>query len=162
MEGLTYTVLLVGQEGSGRTAFVQRHLTGDFYPSKRELNWPVTLRFHTDHGYICFRMIRTPTSGYNGHFDAVFFFHTPGEAVPLVGANLTDHCTNRHTKLRVDLWSRCDLTTDAQKKQLCNLAYSVSQTVNTICWEISSRSNYNFEKPFLHLAKKLANASMVV
>eukprot|EP00331_Platyophrya_macrostoma_P012520 CAMPEP_0176431254 /NCGR_PEP_ID=MMETSP0127-20121128/14715_1 /TAXON_ID=938130 /ORGANISM="Platyophrya macrostoma, Strain WH" /LENGTH=213 /DNA_ID=CAMNT_0017813251 /DNA_START=64 /DNA_END=705 /DNA_ORIENTATION=+ len=161
----TFKLILVGDGGTGKTTFVKRHLTGEF--EKRYIATVGVdvhpLVFQTNRGKICFNCWDTAgqekfgglRDGYyiEGNCAIIMFDVTSRNTyknVPNWYRDITRVCDNIHIVLvgnKVDCADRqvrAKMITFHRKK---GLQY----------YDISAKSNYNFEKPFLWLAKKLAN-----
>merc|ERR1711998_818069 len=130
----TFKLVLVGDGGVGKTTFVKRHLTGEF-----EKKYVATLgvevhplEFHTNRGQLVFNVTSRITykNVPNWHRDMVRVC----ENIPIVLVGNKVDVKERKVKAKQITFHR--------KK---NLQY----------YDISARSNYNFEKPFLWLARKL-------
>ena len=164
MEPTTYKLILVGDGGVGKSTWTKRHLTGEF-----EKKYVATLGvevhpliFNTNYGPIRFNVWDTAGDpkftglgdGYYIQADAavamfdltspITFNHLPGwidrvksvcQEIPMVV------CGNK-----VDIKERrVGWDSIHQLKEATGLPY----------YDISAKSNYNFEKPFLVLARRL-------
>ncbi|POW18989.1 hypothetical protein PSHT_05172 [Puccinia striiformis] len=138
-------IKIFGDGGTGKTTFVKRHLTGEF-----EKKYIATLGvevhplgFHTNHGMICFNVWDTAgQEKFGGLRDErsqlVQDLERVCEGIPIV------LCGNK-----VDVKERKVKTGSVTFHRKKNLQY----------FEISAKSNYNFEKPFLWLARKLSGTT---
>ncbi|KAJ9448575.1 GTP-binding nuclear protein spi1 [Diplonema papillatum] len=161
----TFKLVLVGDGGTGKTTFVKRHQSGEFekkyIPTIGVEVHP--LKFPTSRGVICFNVWDTAgqekygglRDGYyiNGNCGIIMFDVTSRQTyknVPNWYRDVVRVCENIPIVLvgnKVDVMERTvkiKMITFHRKK---NLQY----------YDISAKSNYHFEKPFLWLAKKLAN-----
>eukprot|EP00993_Chasmostoma_nieuportense_P003460 NODE_4174_length_830_cov_589.017070_g4016_i0.p1 GENE.NODE_4174_length_830_cov_589.017070_g4016_i0~~NODE_4174_length_830_cov_589.017070_g4016_i0.p1 ORF type:complete len:215 (-),score=49.60 NODE_4174_length_830_cov_589.017070_g4016_i0:122-766(-) len=161
----TFKLILVGDGGTGKTTFVKRHLTGEF-----EKKYIATigvevhpLTFHTNRGLICFNVWDTAgQEKFGGLRDG---YYIQGNC-----AIIMFDVTSRTTYKNVPNWYRdivrvCEnipIVLTGNKVDVMERAVKAKQITfhrkrNLQYYDISAKSNYNFEKPFLWLAKKLAN-----
>eukprot|EP01061_Rhynchopus_euleeides_P030321 TRINITY_DN503_c0_g2_i1.p1 TRINITY_DN503_c0_g2~~TRINITY_DN503_c0_g2_i1.p1 ORF type:complete len:240 (+),score=116.82 TRINITY_DN503_c0_g2_i1:81-722(+) len=161
----TFKLVLVGDGGTGKTTFVKRHLSGEFekkyIPTVGVEVHP--LKFQTTKGTICFNVWDTAgQEKYGGLRDG---YYIQGQC----GIIMFD-VTSRQTYKNVPNWHRdvvrvCEnipLVLVGNKVDVMERAVKARQITfhrrkNLQYYDISAKSNYNFEKPFLWLAKKLAN-----
>lgn len=166
-----YKVILVGAGGVGKTQFVTRHHTGNFdtgyIPTLNATDAiestqhnVYSLTFQTNYGPIVFDVYDTAglercDDLYN-EMDAIigFFDVTRQDTLHALNAHIAALTLNRwpHT---VVCGSKCDIkvccishgVTNEQKRQLLSKwgAY----------YDVSSKSNYNYDAPFLYLARAL-------
>ena len=162
----TYKLLLLGEGGVGKSTYIRRLLTGQFEKSYiATLGVEVhPLRFNTNYGPICFNVWDCAgTEKYGGLRDGYFI----QGACCIIMFDLTSNISFKNTLkwLRdyrrvvkkgpiILCGNKCDIERRVVKnadinKLICELGLEY--------WEISSKSNNNFEKPFLSLAKKLMN-----
>jgi GTP-binding nuclear protein Ran len=165
-----FKLVLVGDGGTGKTTFVKRHLTGEF-----EKKYIATLGvevhpmpFHTSRGQIRFDVWDTAgqeklgglRDGYyiNGQCGIIMFdvcSRITYQNVPKWYKDLVRVCENIPIVLvgnKVDVKDRkvkAKMITFHRKK---NLQY----------YDISAKSNYQFEKPFVWLLRKLTNDNNLV
>ncbi|GJN15287.1 hypothetical protein PR202_gb02184 [Eleusine coracana subsp. coracana] len=137
----SFKLVIVGDGGTGKTTFVKRHLTGEF-EKKYE-----------------------PTIGVEVHpldFTTKLCIH--GQC-----AIIMFDVTSRLTYKNVPTWHRdlcrvcenipivlCGNKVDVKNRQVKAKQVTFHRKKNLQYYEISAKSNYNFEKPFLYLARKLA------
>ncbi|KAG0229157.1 GTP-binding nuclear protein gsp1/Ran [Actinomortierella wolfii] len=159
----TFKLVLVGDGGTGKTTFVKRHLTGEF-----EKKYIATLgvevhplNFHTNFGTICFNTWDTAgqekfgglRDGYyiNGQCGIIMFDLTSRityKNVPNWHRDLVRVCENIPIVL-------CGNKVDIKERKVKPKAIDFHRKKSLQYYDISAKSNYNFEKPFLWLARKL-------
>lgn len=165
----TFKLVVVGSSGSGKSTFIRRHLTGE-YSKQHNPTLGVELHplvFHTSRGPIRFNvydMAGNPTFG-----------GTTGDA-HLVGAHAAlvfdDHSAPSVQEL--DAWVNkvgflpylnvvvCHNKADEHfRSEQMPAAWMAKvnelRAAGFVQYQISARSNYNFDKPFLHLTRRLLN-----
>jgi GTP-binding nuclear protein Ran len=159
----SFKLILVGDGGTGKTTFVKRHRTGEF-----EKKYVATmgvevhpLPFYTNLGHVVFNCWDTAgqekfgglRDGYyiGGHAAIIMFDVTARityKSVPHWHKDLTRVCQNIPIVLcgnKIDCKDRKVKPKDIHFHRKKNLQY----------YDISAKSNYNFEKPFLYIARKL-------
>ncbi|AQK88712.1 GTP-binding nuclear protein Ran-2 [Zea mays] len=156
----------IWQIGLGRckTTFVKRHLTGEF-EKKYEPTIGVEvhpLDFTTNCGKIRFYCWDTAGQEKFGGLRDGYYIH--GQC-----AIIMFDVTSRLTYKNVPTWHRdlcrvcenipivlCGNKVDVKNRQVKAKQVTFHRKKNLQYYEISAKSNYNFEKPFLYLARKLA------
>ncbi|KAF4627154.1 hypothetical protein G7Y89_g11001 [Cudoniella acicularis] len=165
----TFKLVLVGDGGTGKTTFVKRHLTGEF-----EKKYIATLGvevhplgFSTNLGNIQFDVWDTAGQEKFGGLRDGYYIN--GQC----GIIMFD-VTSRITYKNVPNWHRdlvrvCEnipivLTgnkVDVKERKVKAKTITFHRKKNLQYYDISAKSNYNFEKPFLWLARKLVgNAAL--
>lgn len=160
----TFKLVLVGDGGTGKTTFVKRHLTGEF-----EKKYIATLGvevhplgFSTNFGQIQFDVWDTAgqekfgglRDGYyiNGQCGIIMFDVTSRityKNVPNWHRDLVRVCENIPIVL-------CGNKVDVKERKVKAKTITFHRKKNLQYYDISAKSNYNFEKPFLWLARKLS------
>jgi len=158
-----FKLVLVGDGGVGKTTFVKRHKTGEF-----EKKYIATmgvevspLQFYTNLGSVIFNIWDTAGQEklgglrdgyYIGGQCAIIMFDVTSrvtyKSVPTWHKDLVRVCENIPIVLvgnKVDCKDRKVKPRDIYFHRKKNLQY----------YDISAKSNYNFEKPFLYICKKL-------
>merc|ERR1712159_110267 len=162
-------MLLVGDGGTGKTTFVKRHTTGEFLkqykPTQGVDVFP--LSFHTDQGPITFSVWDTAgqekfgglRDGYyiGGHCCIIMFDVTNRDSyrhVPDWHRDVVRVCEQQDGKpIPIVL---CGNKVDATKERVVQIKHiNFHRKRNLQYYEISAKSNFNFEKPFLWLSQKL-------
>ncbi|XP_018647754.1 putative ran [Schistosoma mansoni] len=147
-----FKLVLVGDGGTGKTTFVKRHITGEF-----EKKYVATLGvevhpldFHTTRGQEKFGGLR---DGYyiQGRCAIIMFDVTSRvtyKNVPNWHRDLVRVCENIPIVL-------CGNKVDIQDRKVKAKSITFHRKKNLQYYDISAKSNYNFEKPFLWLFRKL-------
>lgn len=160
-----FKLILVGDGGVGKTCFVKRHLTGEF-----EKKYVATLgvevhplHFRTNCGLIVFNCWDTAgQEKYGGLRDGYYILGNAGIIMFDV--------TNRQSYKNVPNWHKdlvrvcgniplvlCGNKVDVRDRQVKAKQITFHRKKNLQYYDLSAKSNYNFEKPFLWLARKLCN-----
>jgi GTP-binding nuclear protein Ran len=165
-----FKVVLVGDGGVGKTTFVKRHLTGEF-----EKKYVATqgaevrpLPFSTSYGNIRFNV--WDTAG-----QEKFAGLRDGYYVESQAAIIMFDVTSRVTYKNVPNWHRdivrvCDdipvvlvgNKVDVKSRKVKASQINFHRRKNIQYFDVSAKSNYNFDKPFLWIARKLARAPDLV
>ena len=159
-----FKLLLVGDGGVGKTTFVKRHLTGEF-----EKRYVATigveihsLNFSTNLGEIIFNVWDTAgQEKFGGLRDG---YYIQGEC-----AIIMFDVTSRITYKNVPNWYRditrvcenipivlCGNKVEVKDRKVKAKQINFHRKKNLQYYPISAKVNYNFEKPFVWLASKLA------
>ncbi|KAJ2492859.1 GTP-binding nuclear protein gsp1/Ran [Coemansia sp. RSA 2050] len=159
-----FKLVLVGDGGTGKTTFVKRHLSGEF-----EKKYIATigvevhpLKFTTNKGEIIFNTWDTAgQEKFGGLRDG---YYIQGQC-----AIIMFDVTSRITYKNVPNWHRdlvrvcenvpivlCGNKVDIKERKVKAKTITFHRKKNLQYYDISAKSNYNFEKPFLWLARKLA------
>eukprot|EP00050_Salpingoeca_kvevrii_P005794 m.285673 g.285673 ORF g.285673 m.285673 type:complete len:220 (+) comp11424_c0_seq1:60-719(+) len=159
-----FKLVLVGDGGTGKTTFVKRHLTGEF-----EKKYVATLGvdvhplvFNTNHGKIIFDVWDTAgQEKFGGLRDG---YYIQGKC-----AIIMFDVTSRITYKNVPNWHRdlirvcenipmvlCGNKVDMKDRKVKAKNINFHRKKNIQYYDISAKSNYNYEKPFLWLARKLS------
>jgi len=165
----TFKLILVSDKGTRKTTFVKRHLTGEF-----EKKYVATLgvevhplTFTTNCGPIRFNVWDTAgQEKFGGLRDG---YYIQGQA-----AIVMFDVTSRITYKNVQNWHKdlvrvcegipivlCGNKVDIKDRKVKPKQITFHRKKNLQYYDISAKSNYNFEKPFLWLARKLVgNANL--
>ena len=159
----TFKLVIVGDGGTGKTTFVKRHLSGEF-----EKKYIATigvevhpLTFHTNCGPIVFNVWDTAgQEKFGGLRDG---YYVQGQC----GIIMFD-VTSRITYKNVPNWHRdltrvcenipivlCGNKVDVKERKVKAKQITFHRKKNLQYYDISAKCNYNFEKPFVWLARKL-------
>ncbi|WVY91677.1 hypothetical protein V8G54_037191 [Vigna mungo] len=162
----SFKLVIVGDGGTGKTTFVKRHLTGEFEKKyeRKFTHWIFSLtveRFDSTAGIrldrrslVASEMDTSKPFGLNIHGQcAIIMFDVTARLtyknVPTWHRDLCRVCENIPIVL-------CGNKVDVKNRQVKAKQVTFHRKKNLQYYEISAKSNYNFEKPFLYLARKLA------
>merc|ERR1712159_281969 len=158
-----FKCLLVGDGGVGKTTFVKRHLTGEF-----EKKYVATIGvevhampFHTNRGLLVFNVWDTAgQEKFGGLRDG---YYIQGQC-----AIIMFDVTSRVTYKNVPNWHRdlirvCEAIpivlvgnkVDVKERKVKVKQINFHRKKNLGYYDISAKSNFNYEKPFLWLARKI-------
>ncbi|VAI89404.1 unnamed protein product [Triticum turgidum subsp. durum] len=143
----SFKLVLVGDGGTGKTTFVKRHVTGEF-EKKYEPTIGVEVRpldFQTSHGKIRFYCWDTAGQEKFGGLRDGYYIH--GQCA-IIMFDVTSRLTYKNVL--------CGNKVDVKNRQVKAKMVTFHRKKNLQYYEISAKSNYNFEKPFLYLARKLS------
>jgi GTP-binding nuclear protein Ran len=158
-----FKLVLVGDGGVGKTTFVKRHLTGEF-----EKKYVATLgvevhpvKFTTTRGEVIFNVWDTAgQEKFGGLRDG---YYIQGQCA-IIMFDVTSRVTYKNApNWHRDLIRVCDQIpivlvgnkVDIKDRKVKAKAITFHRKKNLQYYDISAKSNYNFEKPFLYLARKL-------
>lgn len=162
MEPKQFRIVLLGDPGVGKTTYINRLQTGEFtikYVATLETN-TCFIYFNTTSGPIIFHVL--DTSGQDPFFHIP---HSPGSIDGVIGmCDSRSSCENlmgkwyeyAHAFLHVPELPCVAVTNKVDVPQILDLSYKRRLHYKwRTYYDISAKSNYNFEKPFLYLAKIL-------
>lgn len=160
-----FKVLLVGDGGTGKTTLVRRHQGGEFerkYLPTVGVNVE-SIHWHTTNGEVIFNMWDTAGQEKFGWLREGYYIG--GEAA-IIMFDVTDRLTYRN----VPNWHRdvnrvcpdipvvlCGNKVDVTERQVPPKQITYHRRKSLAYYEISVKSNYNYEKPFIYLLRKLSN-----
>jgi len=166
-----YNLLFLGSAGTGKTTFITRHATGEFTTAYRPTVGvdEKSLTFHTSDGLLTFKTLDTAGQETPPHIvsdmkhspDAVIVFFDVTSKTSFTQA--VSYC---NAILAVDftipvvlVGNKVDIK--SRKVQVGTIHEQLTLwrdcLVNIQYYDISGKSNYNFEKPFLYLARKISD-----
>ena len=165
-----FKLVIIGDGGCGKTTFVKRHLTGEF-----EKQYVATvgaevhpMRFETNYGKIQFNVWDTAgqerfaglRDGYYVNSDcAIIMFDVSSRitynSVPTWYKDIIRVAENIPVVL---IGNKVDIKDRKVKAKQINF----HRKKNIQYYDISAKSNYNFEKPFLYLSKLLTKKKDLV
>ncbi len=165
MADYEFKIVLVGDGGVGKSVFIKRWLTGDF-----EKKYVATLGvevhsldFHTTHGVVIFNIWDTAGQEKFGGLRDGYYILSDGAIVMF-------DVTNQVSYKNAEKWYNdvtnvegcedipiilCGNKVDIGDREVKPKHIKLHGEKNIPYYDISAKSNYNFEKPFLDLARKL-------
>lgn len=168
----TYKVCFIGGPKTGKTCFLLRHLSGEFREDyKPTIGVEVhPLKFSTNYG--CYQLNIWDTAGQekygglrDGYYikaDAAVAFYTL-DTIEQTNQLVKDFKRVCNDAPIINVWSQSDIK---------NVNLSISKTAKTNIelirqgqrptYQISAKSNYNFEKPFQEILRKLTKKSDLI
>lgn len=171
VEGIPeFKLVLIGDGGTGKTTFVKRHTTGEF--EKRYIATQGVevhpLRFFTSRGPIIFNV--WDTAGQEKLSGLRDGYYIGGNC----GIIMFDVCS-RITYKNVPKWYKdlvrvCDNIpivlvgnkVDVKERKVKAKQITFHRRHNLQYYDVSAKSNYQFEKPFLWLARRLSGDAALV
>lgn len=159
-----FKLVLIGDGGVGKTTFVKRHLTGEY-----EKSYIATvgvevhpLSFFTSRGPICFNVWDTAgQEKLSGLRDGYYI----GGQCGIIMFDVTSRITYKNVpKWHRDLVRVCDNIAivlvgnkvDVKDRKVKAKQITYHRRHNLQYFDVSAKSNYQFEKPFLWLARRLS------
>ena len=159
---MSYKIVVVGDGGVGKSTFIKRHRTGQFEP-KYIATMGVDaqpLTFYTNHGPIVLKMWDCAGQEKFGGLREGYYHGAQG-AIVMFDLNIKstcDHVPNWIQNVRSVVPDIpviiCGNKYDSPDKKISG-RIEAQDLPNVTYYEVSARSNYNFEEPFLDLIKKL-------
>ncbi|EZG68106.1 GTP-binding nuclear protein Ran [Gregarina niphandrodes] len=158
-----FKIVLIGDGAVGKTTLVKRHLTGEFekkyVPTLGAEVYP--LKFDTNFGPIIFNVWDTAGQEKLSGLRDGYYVHANGAIIMFdVAARITyKNVTSWHRDLErvcpnipvVLVGNKVDVQERIVKAKHINF----HRRKNIQYYDLSAKSNYNFEKPFLWLARRL-------
>ncbi|GBG79113.1 hypothetical protein CBR_g28828 [Chara braunii] len=168
----SFKLILVGDGGAGKTTFLKRHLTGEF----EELYEPTIgvqvrpLLFVTNRGRILFNCWDTSGQEKVGGLRDAYYVHG---SCAIIMFDVTCKSSYKNvSRWYEDICRVCDLRipmvlcgnkVDVNKRQVKPHHVTFHKTkANLDYCEMSAKGNYNVDKPFLYLARKLLDDPDIV
>jgi GTP-binding nuclear protein Ran len=165
-----FKLVLIGDGGVGKTTFVKRHLTGEF--EKRYIATlgvevhPLT--FHTSRGPVTFNVWDTAgQEKLSGLRDGYYI----GGNCGIIMFDVSSRITYKNVpKWYRDLIRVCEQVpivlvgnkVDIKERKVKAKQITFHRRHGLQYYDISAKSNYQFEKPFLWLARRLSGDSQLV
>jgi GTP-binding nuclear protein Ran len=154
-----FKVVIVGDSGVGKTALVKRHLTGQFNKEFTLTNGvEVTeLHFQTNKGEVVLEIWDIGMAEdmkerevYYKNTDATMVLFDVGDIKSYKHAK--GWAKEAMSKVLVLCGNKVDLPRQVKARDI-----HLHKELNCQYYDISAKSNYNYEKPFLYIIRKLLN-----
>lgn len=159
----TFKCLLVGDGGTGKTTYVKRHIKGEFI-RKYVATMGVEVHpliFGTNYGRIQFNIWDTAGQEKFGGLRDGYYINAQAAIIMF-------DLTSRITYKNAPNWHRdvcrvcsgipivlCGNKADVKDRKVKAKSIILHRKTNMQYYDISAKNNYNYEKPFLYLARKL-------
>jgi GTP-binding nuclear protein Ran len=165
-----FKIVIVGDGGVGKTTFVKRHITGEFEKQYVATQGAMTheMTFYTNKGPIKYNVWDTAGQEKFGGLGDGYY-------VKAAAAIIMFDVTSRITYTNVPDWYKslervcdqipmvlCGNKCDRPERKVKTRMISFHRKKNLKYYDISAKSNYNYEKPFLFISRKLARDSTLV
>jgi len=170
---MNFKIVLVGDGGVGKSVWLKRHISGQFEPKYiATLGVEVyPINFNTNYGTITFNVWDTAGQAKFGGLRDGYYAQAKGF---IVFADYTNYYTLNHTKnwtkdvLRIVnnapgvlVANKCDIPDNNKKFNVEELG-QMGRELELPMYEISAKTNYQYEKPFLVLARQLTGKEDLV
>ena len=159
-----FKLIIMGDGGVGKTTFVKRHRTGEFqkaYVPTKGVD-VCNMDFSTSHGKIRFQVWDTAGQEKFGELREVYY-------IDVKCAIIMFDLTSRQTYKNVAMWHK-NLTkiadnipivlvgnkADIRERKVKAHQITLQRKHNLQYYDVSAKSNYQYEKPFIWLLKKLS------
>ena len=142
---ITYTVGIIGDRGCGKTVFMLRHATGDFSSEPSPIS-QCMLKFATTKG--SYNIVCTEDK-----YDCDAMIYMMNLVKPQNEQKI-ERILARFTKPKVLCGNKCDRI--SARSPVAFVRHLIT-TQAVKYFGISAKSNYNIEKPFLHILRELTS-----
>ena len=158
-----FKLVVIGDGGVGKTTYVKRHLTGEFqkpYIPTRGAECNI-IDFYTNHGKIRFHIWDTAGQEKFGNLRECYYI---GAQCAIIMFDLTSRQTYKNVpKWHKDLIKICENIpivlvgnkADVKERKLKARQINFHRKRSLQYFDVSAKSNYQYEKPFLWLLKQL-------
>lgn len=163
---MTECNILVCGDGAGVTSYLTRHLTGEFprdYQPSSATVFDIT--FPTTHGpIVCHCFEHFNQQDLPAHIDAIMVFFDRTNVFSFTASISTiKSCYQQYPQTPI-IWlsNKCDIRYPAIKERIVGQQLRAQfndlwRSGQLVYYLLSAKSNYNFEKPFLHVLRTLTN-----
>ena len=163
MPAAEFKLVMIGDGGVGKTTFVKRHLTGEFrkpYIPTKGAECSV-IDFYTNYGMVRFHIWDTAGQEKFGNLRECYYI---GANCAIIMFDLTSRQTYKNVpKWHKDLVKICEKIpivlvgnkADVKERKLKARQINFHRKRSLQYFDVSAKSNYQFEKPFVWLMKQL-------
>jgi GTP-binding nuclear protein Ran len=147
---MNYNIVLLGNSGVGKSSFLSRHTSGHFVD---QTHYPAIITLETNHGTMTFTCWENSYQSESVDGVIVLFDVTNIQSFEAV----SHHHSNLSHPLTILCGNKCDEPHLVSPPTIADLIYN-PELPNPLFKSfhlISAKSNYNYDKPFLSLAKYL-------
>ena len=163
LNSLKFKILIIGDGGVGKTTFITRHRTGEFTKNYQatmgvEVN---PLPFYTNKGYVfCNIWDCAGQEKFGGLRDGYYI----GAQAAIIMFDVTQKITYKNVLDHYNFLRKyrpnipvviCGNKVDCKDRVVKPIDNTLFNRKDLQYYDISAKSNYNFEKPFLYLLRKL-------
>ena len=149
---MNFNCVIVGDSGVGKSVYIKRHKTGIYdynhIPTTQETLTTVT--FHSQIGVCNFKIYE---AGLPSKAEcAIILFDLNNQTSYDNVANYYTQLTEKYGSIPIII---CGNKVDQKVRTVLHENIQIHRQLQCIYFDISAKSNYNFEKPFLFLLRKL-------
>ena len=164
MSGRTINIVVLGAAGTGKSVFAHRHKTGEFEKKYVPTSGVsvVELPFYTNQGVVNVRYHDTAgqekyaAARVSGPIDAAFVFFSLDSQISLREAKYYYQQVKDLGMPVVLLGGKCDVKEPRVNREMIRAWLSeLKRGGEVVYYDVSGKSNYNFEKPFLAVLRAL-------
>ena len=156
---MNYNIVIAGDKQVGKTTYIKRLATGEFQKNYTPTDGTIItpLSFNSTVGKVTFHV-------YDGGYPATV--HGAIIMCDLTNVDSFKHLIHHYHWIRsmfglvpvILCGSKTDLKDrKVSSRRISQMIHDTHKSCNFIYFDISSKTNYNFEKPFLHLFRRLRN-----
>ena len=156
----SFTVAMLGTAGCGKTTYLHRHATGHFLDKYEETKEKkeTKLLFYTSEGVVLLNCVENQIEGKK---DAALVMFDRFDSASFEHAALTASIMMEQKLPVVLCGNKIDIKpTNTKKRVRHNDIAEFIHEEGITYYDISAKSNYNFEKPFLYLLRRLIKSDL--
>lgn len=149
---INFNCLILGDKAAGKSTFIKRHATGQFDESYIPTNKEVKsiLTFQTNRGQITFNVYE---GGHPSNIDCAIVMFDLSKEQSL--DDIITYYNSIMTKFGDIPVVICGNKSDMKIAKMNAFLLGIHKTFECLYFDVSAKSNYNYEKPFLFLIRKL-------